>query len=68
MLTPIVNVIDLDGLELPTSRSSSSTFPHGAGRYVQRASGYDYTLVNGEVFMDHGEHTGALPGTLLRPA
>ena len=41
-------------------------FPGGAGRYVQGSSGYDYTLVNGEVFMDHGEHTGALPGRLLR--
>ena len=41
-------------------------FPGGAGRYVQRADGYAYTVVNGEVFMDHGEHTGALAGRLLR--
>ena len=41
-------------------------FPNGAGRYIQGSSGYDYTLVNGEVFMDHGEHTGALAGRLLR--
>jgi hypothetical protein len=33
---------------------------------VQGATGYDYTLVNGQVFMEHGEHTGALAGQLLR--
>jgi hypothetical protein len=33
---------------------------------VQRASGYDYTLVNGEVFMEGGEHSGALAGHTLR--
>lgn len=60
-----VNVIDLDGLELPQPEYVRD-FPHGAGRYVQRASGYAMTLVNGEVFMEHGEHTGALAGRLLR--
>ena len=40
--------------------------PNGAGRYVQGASGYDYTIVNGEVFMDHGQHTGQLAGRLVR--
>jgi N-acyl-D-aspartate/D-glutamate deacylase len=40
-------------------------FPGGAGRFVQRASGYDYTIVNGEVFMEAGQHTGALAGRLL---
>jgi N-acyl-D-aspartate/D-glutamate deacylase len=33
---------------------------------VQRARGYDYTVVTGEVVVDHGEHTGALPGRVLR--
>jgi N-acyl-D-aspartate/D-glutamate deacylase len=40
--------------------------PHGAGRYVQRAGGYEHTFVNGQSFMEHGEHTGALVGRLLR--
>ena len=52
-----MNVIDFDALDLPAP-SYVYDFPHGAGRYVQGASGYDYTIVNGEVFMDHGEHTG----------
>ena len=60
-----VNVIDLEALTLHQPEFVHD-FPGGAGRYVQGSSGYDYTLVNGEVFMDHGEHTGALPGRLLR--
>ena len=28
--------------------------------------GYDHTFVNGVSFMEDGEHTGALPGDLLR--
>lgn len=61
-----INVIDLDGLRLGPPRYVTD-FPNGAGRYVQGASGYDCTLVNGQVFMEHGEHTGALAGQLLTP-
>lgn len=60
-----VNVIDLEGMRLAPPQYVHD-FPGGAGRYVQRATGYDYTLVNGEVFMESGEHTGALAGRLLR--
>jgi N-acyl-D-amino-acid deacylase len=60
-----VNVIDFDGLRLPQPVYVHD-LPNGAGRYVQGSSGYDYTLVNGYVFMDHGEHTGALAGRMLR--
>lgn len=60
-----VNVIDFDGLALPIPEYVHD-FPGGAGRYVQSSSGYDYTLVNGQVFMDHGEHTGVFAGRTLR--
>jgi N-acyl-D-aspartate/D-glutamate deacylase len=60
-----VNVIDLENLRLPRPEYVND-FPNGAGRYIQTSSGYDYTIVNGEVFMDHGEHTGALAGRTLR--
>src|SRR4051794_6689442 len=62
-----VNVIDFDSLDMPAP-SYVRDFPHGAGRYVQGSTGYDYTLVNGQVFMDHGEHTGAFPGSMLKNA
>ena len=60
-----VNVIDFDALDLHVP-SYVYDFPNGAGRYVQGAMGYDYTLVNGEVFMDHGQHTGACSGRVVR--
>lgn len=60
-----VNVIALDELALPLP-SIAHDFPLGAGRYVQRANGYDATIVNGTIFMEHGEHTGALTGRTLR--
>lgn len=60
-----VNVIDFDNLSLPQPEYVFD-FPNGAGRYVQGASGYDYTIVNGEVFMENGEHTGLFAGTTLR--
>ena len=62
-----LNVIDFEALALP-SPTYEYDFPHGAGRYVQGAAGYDCTLVNGEVFMEHGEHTGEFAGQLLRNA
>jgi N-acyl-D-aspartate/D-glutamate deacylase len=60
-----LNVIDLDALTLPLPEYVED-LPQGAGRYVQRAGGYEHTFVNGQSFMDHGEHTGALVGRLLR--
>ncbi len=41
-------------------------FPAGASRMRRMCEGVNYTIVNGEVVIDHGEHTGALPGRLLR--
>jgi len=60
-----VNVIDLDGLELQVPEIMRD-FPGGAPRFVQRARGVDCTVVNGAVFMEAGEHTGALAGRILR--
>ena len=62
-----VNVIDWEGMHLPPP-TYVWDFPHGAGRYVQHASGYDCTLVNGSVFMEQGEHTGAFAGAVLKNA
>jgi len=60
-----VNVIDPERLALPVPEYLHD-FPHGAGRFAQRASGYEATIVNGRVFMEEGRHTGELPGRVLR--
>lgn len=40
--------------------------PEGAPRYIQRAKGVHYTIVNGSVLMKNGAHTGVYPGKVLR--
>jgi N-acyl-D-amino-acid deacylase len=62
-----LNVIDVDHLRLPPP-TFVHDLPAGAGRYIQQSSGYKYTLVNGQVFMDGLEHAGAFAGRVLRSA
>ncbi len=40
--------------------------PAGARRLIQKTRGVAATVVNGEVLLRDGKHTGALPGRLLR--
>ena len=60
-----VNIINLDQLALPLP-TFAHDFPGGSGRWVQGATGYDLTVVNGVVTVEAGHHTGALPGVVLR--
>src|SRR5438067_11267738 len=41
-------------------------FPTGAKRIKEPAQGIHMTIVNGQVLLDEGKHTGALPGRVLR--
>jgi N-acyl-D-aspartate/D-glutamate deacylase len=40
--------------------------PNGSPRRVQRAEGVEHVIVGGEAVFDHGQHTGAFPGRVLR--
>jgi N-acyl-D-amino-acid deacylase len=40
--------------------------PGGGRRLVVPAQGVEYTIVNGAVLFEHGKHTGAMPGQVLR--
>ena len=42
--------------------------PGGGRRIVQRAIGVARVLVNGEVLIERGEHSGALPGQIVEPS
>jgi N-acyl-D-aspartate/D-glutamate deacylase len=42
--------------------------PAGGRRLVQKAVGFKATVVNGQITITGGEHTGATPGRLLRNA
>jgi len=54
---------DTIGPEMP---EVVTDLPAGAKRLVQRCRGVAATVVNGEVLLRDGKHTGALPGRLLR--
>jgi N-acyl-D-amino-acid deacylase len=60
-----LNVIDWDRLQLELPELVHD-LPAGARRLVQRARGYDATLVSGIVTLRDGEHTGELPGRVIR--
>ena len=60
-----INVFDLDAVtELQPELVHD--FPGGAPRYIQKARGYKATLVNGEINVMDGEHTGVRAGSVLR--
>ncbi|MBV1904687.1 MAG: amidohydrolase family protein [Pseudomonadales bacterium] len=50
----------------PLMPVAKNDLPAGAQRLVQKAAGINFSIVNGEVLMRDGEHTGTYPGKLLR--
>ncbi len=62
-----LNVIDFDNLKLHRPEAVFD-LPAGGKRLVQRVEGYRFTVKSGEVTFEGGEHTGALPGGLVRAA
>ena len=60
-----VNVFDADRIG-ETQPVMVHDFPGGAPRFIQRATGYRATLVNGRVNVLDGEHTGERAGEVLR--
>lgn len=60
-----VNVIDFDRLALHAPEVRHD-LPAGGRRLVQRASGYEATIVSGKVAFREGEPTGELSGRLVR--
>lgn len=60
-----INVIDYEGLTLHEPEIIND-LPAGGRRLVQKASGYDYTIVSGEIAFIKGEATGVLNGRLIR--
>ncbi len=50
----------------PLEEEMVPDLPAGENRLVQKSVGYHATVVNGEVLIENGEHTGAHPGRVLR--
>ncbi|MCU1380927.1 MAG: sle [Acidimicrobiales bacterium] len=62
-----LNVVDFDRVAVRPPEILHD-LPAGAPRLIQRAVGYDATVVAGEVVERDGEDTGARPGRLVRGA
>jgi len=60
-----INIIDFETLRLHRPEAIFD-LPAKGRRLVQRAEGYDITIKSGEIIFQKGEHTGALPGKLVR--
>ena len=60
-----MNVIDFDALNLSRPEAVFD-LPTGGKRLVQKVSGYRHIIKRGEATFANGEHTGALPGQLVR--
>ncbi len=58
-------VYDLDKLAITPSEVAED-LPGGEWRRIQKAKGYNWIMVNGQVTFQDGEPTGALPGKFLR--
>jgi N-acyl-D-amino-acid deacylase len=50
----------------PLEEEMVADLPAGEPRLVQKARGYRALVVNGELLLENGEHTGAYPGRVLR--
>ncbi|HEU4343587.1 MAG TPA: amidohydrolase, partial [Candidatus Binatia bacterium] len=50
----------------PLEPGEAHDLPGGAKRRKQLAQGIEWTVVNGQVLMESGGHTGAYPGKVAR--
>ena len=60
-----LNIIDFERLKL-LDPEMIYDLPAGGKRLIQKAQGYVATVCHGQVTYENGEHTGAMPGRLLR--
>ncbi len=60
-----INVIDFEQLQLDKPQVVFD-LPAGGRRITQTVQGYRAIIVSGEPIFERGEHTGALPGKLIR--
>jgi N-acyl-D-amino-acid deacylase len=60
-----INLIEFEKLRLHPPEMVFD-LPANGRRFVQRADGYKYTVVSGEVTFQDGQPTGAMPGKVVR--
>ena len=61
-----ITLFDADNIA-PLMPETANDLPLQAVRLRQEANGIHATVVNGEILIRNGEHTGGLPGRVLKP-
>ena len=61
-----IAIFDYDNIGCAKRPESRHDLPGGGLRLVTTSRGVEYTIVNGEILYEHGQHTGKLPGHVLR--
>jgi N-acyl-D-amino-acid deacylase len=59
-------IFDYNTINSAPRQHAVRDLPGGGLRFVTAAHGIEYTIVNGEVLFEQQQHTGALPGTVVR--
>ena len=57
-------MFDPDAVKL-NPQESTNDLPGGKARIVERSEGFAYTIVGGQVVLDHGEYQGVTPGRVI---
>jgi N-acyl-D-amino-acid deacylase len=61
-----IDMLDQSGAALRVNGLAENKLRQGVTSAIGGDSGIDYVLVNGEIVVDQGRHTGAKPGKVLR--
>ncbi|HKD67290.1 MAG TPA: amidohydrolase family protein [Candidatus Binataceae bacterium] len=61
-----ITIFDPNTIGCAKRQEMRADLPGGGRRLVMPAHGVEYTVVNGQVLYEHQQHTGALPGQVLR--
>ncbi|HJZ96302.1 MAG TPA: amidohydrolase family protein [Candidatus Solibacter sp.] len=59
-----LTMFDPDAVKL-NPQESTNDLPGGKARIVERSEGFAYTIVGGQVVLDHGEYQGVTPGRVI---
>jgi len=61
-----ITLFDYNTVDSAKRATMQNDLPGGGRRLVMPAEGIEYTVVNGAVVYEHGKHSGAMPGQVIR--
>ena len=61
-----ITLFDYNTVDSAKRAKMQNDLPGGGRRLVMPAEGIEYTVVNGAIVYEHGKHSGAMPGQVIR--